>query len=163
MQRPDDDSWNRSRHQPRRLHHIEPGRASELASSRRASWEKVLYLLAPAFVTGSGYLGSLPSRALVPVAQVVVGIDPNLLVGGELQHMVVLLLWRRAAHLGRARIGPQDHRLAMMETVTRAIGEVGARGFARKLCGQELVCRQLTVGIVLHRPLPHLRRVRRRI
>ena len=137
-------------------------RSLSRVASRR--WKKKAccgYLLAPALITSPGDLGSLPSSTLVSIAQVVVGVDTHLLAGGELEHVLLLMLVgrRRAAHISTTRIGgAQDHRLTMVDSIAGAIGEAGARGFARQLGGQEFVGGQLAV-VVLHGALAHLRRV----
>lgn len=93
-----------------------------------------------------------------------VGIDANLLVRSELQHVLLLLICRlRTTHIRRAWVGrTQDHRLAMMQTVATAILKIGARRFTREFRREELIGCQLTV-VVLHGALAHLRRVGRGI
>jgi hypothetical protein len=49
------------------------------------------YLLAPAFITGSGDLRSL-TRTLLAIAQIMIRIHAHLLAGRELKHVLVLVL-----------------------------------------------------------------------
>lgn len=90
-----------------------------------------------------------------------VWIDTNLLVGRELQHVLLLLVCRlRTSHIRPSWVcRTQDHRLAMMQTVTATILEICAGGLTREFRGQELIRRQLTV-VILDGALTHLRRVR---
>jgi hypothetical protein len=85
-----------------------------------------------------------------------VGIDADLLARGELQHvLLVVLVWGgRTTQLGTA--GPQDHRLAVMNAITGAVGQAMGRSVTGQLGGQELVFGQLAVAVVLHGALAHL-------
>lgn len=94
-----------------------------------------------------------------------IGVHTNLLAWGELMKYVlvrVLVLRRGTAHI--AGIGrTQNHRLAMVNAITRAIAEARAGCFARKFSRYEFVGRQLAVAVVLHSALGHLRSIGRRV
>lgn len=50
------------------------------------------YLLAPTFIASSGDFGSFATGTLIAIAQVVIRIDADLLIGGESKGIVMLLI-----------------------------------------------------------------------
>lgn len=92
-----------------------------------------------------------------------VWVHADLLAWGKLMEdvlMRVLVLRRGTAHVTRV-VGAQNHRLAVVDTIARAITEARARCFARQFRREELVGGQLAVAVVLHRALGHLRTIGR--
>lgn len=81
-------------------------------------------------------------------------IDADLLVRGEWEHMVAVVLVSRG-RTAHVTTGAEDHGLALVHATTRVMGQSGVGGIARQLGRQELVFGQLAVAVVLH-SLAHL-------
>ena len=69
-------------------------------------------------------------------------IRTHLLAGSELQHVLMLVLIRRrwTTHLGTTGVGrAQNHRLTVMNAITRAVSQTRTGGFAGELSGEKLI------------------------